>query len=42
MAWDFSIEPEFQAQLDWMSPFVREQARERFAWLLEAVTSNDG
>ena len=22
MAWDFSTEPEFQAQLDWMRKFV--------------------
>ncbi len=25
MAWDFSTEPEFQAQLDWMAGFVREE-----------------
>ena len=25
MAWDFSTEPEFQAQLDWMDAFVREE-----------------
>ncbi len=25
MAWDFSTEPEFQAQLDWMEGFVREE-----------------
>ncbi len=25
MAWDFSTEPEFQAQLDWMDSFVREE-----------------
>jgi acyl-CoA dehydrogenase len=25
MAWDFSTEPEFQAQLDWMRDFVREE-----------------
>jgi acyl-CoA dehydrogenase len=25
MAWDFSTEPEFQAKLDWMDAFVREQ-----------------
>ena len=25
MAWDFSTEPEFQAQLDWMREFVREE-----------------
>ena len=25
MAWDFSTEPEFQEQLDWMLDFVREE-----------------
>jgi len=25
MAWDFSTEPAFQEQLDWMDPFVREE-----------------
>ena len=25
MAWDFSTEPEFQAKLDWMAEFVREE-----------------
>ena len=25
MAWDFSTEPEFQGQLDWMAEFVREE-----------------
>ena len=25
MAWDFSTEPEFQAQLDWMDGFVRDE-----------------
>ena len=25
MAWDFETEPEFQAQLDWMDEFVREE-----------------
>ena len=25
MAWDFETEPEFQAQLDWMDDFVREE-----------------
>ena len=25
MAWDFTTDPEFQAQLDWMSTFVREE-----------------
>ena len=25
MAWDFSTEPEFQAKLDWMDGFVRDE-----------------
>jgi len=32
MAWDFSTEPEFQAELDWMSEFVREEV-----WPLETL-----
>jgi acyl-CoA dehydrogenase len=32
MAWDFSTEPEFQAKLDWMRTFVREEI-----WPLETV-----
>ncbi len=32
MAWDFSTEPEFQQQLDWMSGFVREEI-----WPLETL-----
>jgi acyl-CoA dehydrogenase len=32
MAWDFSTEPEFQEQLDWMRTFVREEI-----WPLEAI-----
>ncbi len=32
MAWDFSTEPEFQEQLDWMSEFV-----ERELWPLETI-----
>ncbi|MEA2195301.1 MAG: acyl-CoA dehydrogenase, partial [Solirubrobacteraceae bacterium] len=32
MAWDFSTEPEFQAQLDWMASFVREEI-----WPLETL-----
>jgi acyl-CoA dehydrogenase len=32
MAWDFSTEPEFQAQLDWMREFVREEI-----WPLETL-----
>jgi len=32
MAWDFSTEPEFQEQLDWMRQFVREEI-----WPLETI-----
>src|ERR687893_1462750 len=32
MAWDFSTEPEFQAQLDWMRAFVRDEI-----WPVETV-----
>ena len=32
MAWDFSTEPEFQEQLDWMRDFVREEI-----WSIESV-----
>jgi acyl-CoA dehydrogenase len=32
MAWDFSTEPEFQEQLDWMREFVREEI-----WPIETV-----
>jgi acyl-CoA dehydrogenase len=32
MAWDFSTEPEFQAQLDWMRAFVRDEI-----WPLETL-----
>ena len=32
MAWDFSTEPEFQQQLDWMREFVREEI-----WPIETV-----
>jgi acyl-CoA dehydrogenase len=32
VAWDFSTEPEFQEQLDWMSEFVREEV-----WPIESV-----
>src|SRR3954463_11482714 len=32
MAWDFSTEPEFQEQLDWMTEFVREEI-----WPLETL-----
>jgi acyl-CoA dehydrogenase len=32
MAWDFSTEPEFQEQLDWMRDFVREEI-----WPIEVV-----
>src|SRR5215217_2020019 len=40
MAWDFSTEPEFQEQLDWMRDFVREEI-----WPLETIfgeLSDDG
>jgi acyl-CoA dehydrogenase len=38
MAWDFSTEPEFEAKLDWMRAFVREEI-----WPLETLdlTSDD-
>ncbi len=32
MAWDFSTEPEFQQQLDWMRTFVREEI-----WPVETI-----
>src|SRR3712207_1479520 len=32
MAWDFSTEPEFQQQLDWMRDFVREEI-----WPIETI-----
>ena len=32
MAWDFSTEPEFQEQLDWMRQFVRDEI-----WPLETI-----
>src|SRR6186997_2544612 len=34
MAWDFSTEPEFEEQLDWMRSFVREEI-----WPLETIVS---
>src|SRR5258708_32290267 len=34
MAWDFSTEPEFQEQLDWMRNLVREEI-----WPLETLTA---
>jgi acyl-CoA dehydrogenase len=34
MAWDFSTEPEFAQQLDWMAEFVREEI-----WPIETVSS---
>jgi acyl-CoA dehydrogenase len=37
MAWDFSTEPEFQAQLDWMASFVREEI-----WPLETLDLDRG
>ena len=35
MAWDFSTEPDFQEQLDWMREFVREEI-----WPLETVAGD--
>src|SRR5207237_2552387 len=32
MSWDFSTEPEFQEQLDWMADFVRSEI-----WPLETI-----
>ena len=32
MAWDFSTDPEFELQLEWMRVFVREEV-----WPIEAV-----
>ena len=32
MAWDFQTEPEFEAKLEWMRAFVREQV-----WPLETL-----
>jgi acyl-CoA dehydrogenase len=32
MAWDFSTDPEFQEQLDWMRDFVREEV-----WPIETI-----
>jgi acyl-CoA dehydrogenase len=37
MAWDFSTEPEFQAQLDWMAQFVRDEV-----WPLETIVDELG
>jgi len=37
MAWDFSTEPEFEAKLDWMRTFVREQV-----WPLETLLEELG
>jgi acyl-CoA dehydrogenase len=37
VVWDFSTEPEFQAQLDWMRDFVRAEV-----WPLEAVADELG
>jgi acyl-CoA dehydrogenase len=37
MAWDFSTEPEFQAQLDWMATFVRDEI-----WPLETIIGELG
>ena len=32
MAWDFSTDPEFERQLEWMRAFVREEV-----WPIEAI-----
>ena len=37
MAWDFSTDPEFQTQLDWMRDFVREEV-----WPIETVFDDLG
>src|SRR5213082_1491662 len=37
MAWDFSTDPEFQQQLDWMGTFVRERI-----WPLETLLEELG
>ena len=37
MAWDFSTDPDFQAQLDWMTGFVREEI-----WPLETLDLDRG
>ncbi len=37
MAWDFSTEPEFQEQLDWMRAFVREEI-----WPIETIFAELG
>src|SRR5215218_4101916 len=37
MAWDFSTEPEFQQQLDWMRAFVREEI-----WPIETIFDDLG
>ena len=37
MAWDFSTEPEFQRQLDWMRDFVREEI-----WTIETIFGDLG
>ena len=35
MAWDFSTDPEFEEQLEWMRAFVREEI-----WPIEPVASD--
>ena len=37
MAWDFSTEPEFEAHLEWMRAFVREEI-----WPIETIDSEIG
>ena len=41
MAWDFETEPEFQAKLDWMESFVRDEIIPRET-LAEGWRSPDG
>ena len=36
MAWDFSTEPEFEEQLEWMRAFVREEV-----WPIETIAARD-
>ena len=37
MSWDFSTEPDFQEQLDWMAEFVRSEI-----WPLESIWHESG
>ena len=36
MAWDFSTDPEFEEQLEWMRAFVREEV-----WPIETIEERD-